>query len=611
MKKNIILSLCIIIFCLSIISFVESSTSMTANPTAANLDPGNSAQVTISYSIINPLAYGGQNGVTVSGSFITSSTNSLPYNANTTTTGNFIVNINVPQNTSSGDYTGSITTDGTTLNIPIHVNELPQSKKCRIYTLPGSFSKTLEAGTQGTQSRDVYISQYCSSALTISTNSPQQTKPISFEQMDGTVEPGQKFSMKVNYDTSDVSRGVYTDSISVSGVDDEENIYTLNLPITLTVTGQISPNINYSDFTSPVCTFSATDLNIDSKYTIICDEINPNADIGVDVDTKYIKGVGVEETSSQYKYTFKPIAVGNTVIEVLFKYKGSTMNSISKEVRILRGNSPVSGTKLKFVFYPTLEKALPSENISILVIDNSTGSEVNEPTIKLDGIVISGTNKIIFLVQSKNYELRASAYGYEDLITNITITKQNLNCTVPSAAYVGQGLTITNPDNATIYLDGSIVNNPLTVNSEGNHSIKCIKDGYLDQQFNLTATRNLGIKSNPLVEDLKTGNTITVELTEENLPWRVQFQNLNGDTPKEIATGLGNPIKFKLSEAGNYYLYNNDKLISQYNVPKSSFWKPWMWWGVGILVILGIGFFMFRNKETGDSGVGFEMTPRQ
>ena len=249
-----------------LIGFVNASTILTASPSSLNINAGSSQTIIISYNI-NTAGLAGQYGVSPTG-FLSYSGNPIPYEANTTTMGTFSILAIIPSN-ASGDYSPTVSMGSYTLTIPIHVNEISSPGKCRIYVLPGSFSKTLEVGSQGSQIRDIYVSQYCDTSLIITTNSPQQTKPIYFEQIDGSVEPGQKFTIKVDYDARNVVKGVYSDSISISGIDGEENIYTLTLPISLTITGQISPYTNYSIFQSPECSFSNSELSVDREYKFI------------------------------------------------------------------------------------------------------------------------------------------------------------------------------------------------------------------------------------------------------------------------------------------------------------------------------------------------------
>lgn len=595
--------------CISLISLVLSTTTtLSKNPSSFTLNPGDSSTLNISYSIVNT-AFSGAKGVTIVGSpkFLTYSGGSIAYIENTTTTGSIIINVNIPQNTSEGDYVNAVIIDEQTLNIPIHINQVFSPGSCKIYVLPGSFSKTLESGSQGVQIRDVYVSQFCESALTISTNSPQQIKPIIFEQVDGTVEPGQKFSIKVEYNTEGVSKGTYSDNVIINGVDEEENIYTLNLPISLTITGQISPNVNYSQFTSPDCSWSATELVINGDYKVVCSLDNPNIKIDTNIDTKYIKGTGVEELPSQWIYKFSPKATGNTFMEIIFKSNGATIDSISQELRISYGSTPLPGTQLKFLFYPGLSNAIPLQNITVLIVDNQTNSEVNGASLKLNGVLVGGINKVINLNSETEYTLRASAFGYVDLVSNISISGKSIEYTLPEAIMNVPFSISTIPPNVSIYLDGTQVQNPIIVYSTGNHTLKFTSSGYLDTYANLTILENIEFLIKPNDADLLRGGKQVFQLKEIGI-WNVTYQPQDGGSPKLLNSGEGKDIEIKMSGSGFYYINVNDRLAWSYLYESKPFWKSAWVWIVFVLVIVIFSTVFLRNRRKDESSnVGFEM----
>src|SRR3972149_2757957 len=222
---------------LFIIPFV-SAVDVILSPTSISttITQGQSTQVTIGYTVNNPTNNSDSVSVSLGNtpSFVTASTNLISVPANTQVSGNLIFTISPTQSNSPQTYSSTIQVGNTNLPTTIILNP-DLTGQCRIYVPISTTSKTLASGETAVQTLQIFVSQYCSSPLQVSSNQPQMTKPISWNSMTGQVNPSGSFSIMANYDTTNVQKGTYSDTIVFSGVDSFENFYTLSIPLSLTV----------------------------------------------------------------------------------------------------------------------------------------------------------------------------------------------------------------------------------------------------------------------------------------------------------------------------------------------------------------------------------------
>lgn len=537
--------------------------------------------------------------------FITSNTASITVLPNDDIIGTIIFTISPPSNVAPGDYSVGFFIGNKPLSIDITVTQ-DQLGLCKIYTLPIPLTKTLETGTTSSQFIDIYVSKYCDSPLQISTNQPQMPKPISFDSISGLIEPSQKFSIQVTYDATSVQKGTYTDNIIVSAMDDDENQYNLNLPITLSITGSISPITNGTFLNLPTCSLSASEFSLNQTYSLICNSIAPNIEIQPLIDYDYIKGIGVSETGNSYEYTFQPIQFGNTIIKARFLFKNAPIgNEYSQEVRILAGSGVVPGTSLALKFYPELYEAEEDQPITIRAVDNKSGNILTGAIIYLDGIELA--NDTLILKVNKNYEIRASFIGYSDLVEIINLNPKLINFTINSNYNIGDSLNFTtDPEGATVSLYGDLITLPFLLNTVGTFEISVGKLGYTTSTVNITVgSQSIIIYSTP-IPDIKKGGEVLIEFEKNDTKIYVDFQA----DPSEVAVNItqefvGKEVRFVTEETGVYRIYADGQFIHQVVISESSgwwnFWKsPWFWIPFVMILLALFIYYGWFSPDTED-----------
>jgi len=580
-----------------------SALSVTLSPTTITetIKQGGSKTVSIGYIIINPDSTTQTATITNINTipFASSSISSVSVNPNSTKEGDFTITFSPTSSHEAKLYVENIRLGSSAILTQIAVQE-DQTGKCKIYTLPIPLSKTLETGSTASQSIDVYVSKYCSSALQISTNQPQMTKPINFDSISGLVEPSQKFSIQVNYDATSVQKGTYTDNIIISAMDDDENQYNLNLPITLSITGSISPITNGTFTSLPTCSLSASEFALNSTYSLICNSIAPNIQIQPIIEYDYIKGVGVSETGDSYEYSFQPINFGNTVIKARFLFKNAPIgNEYSQEVRILASSGVVPGTSLALRFYPPLYEAQENALITIRAVDNETGNILTNAVMYLDGMEI--LNDSLILKSNKNYEVRVSHIGYSDLVESINLNPKLINFTLKSEYNLGESLNFTTDiEGVTVSLNGELISIPFKLNTLGTFEISVGKLGYTTTSQNITVGSQSKILYVTPLTDLKKGGNMLLEFESNDTLIYVDFQ---ADTSEPaiilIPEFTGKEVRFQTEETGVYHIYADGEFIHQCVIESNDWYKSyWLWGFVGIFAV---GIFLYYGlKEDED-----------
>jgi len=603
-------SLTFILLGIFLLSFVSAlDVTLTPNTITEDIKQGESITKTIHYNIFNPDMTTQTATITNLNSipFTTSSISFVSINPNSTLEGDFTLTFSPTNSNEPKLYADNIRLSYQSILTKITVTQ-DQIGKCKIYTLPIPLTKTLETGNTASQSIDVYVSKYCDSALQISTNQPQMPKPISFDSISGLVEPSQKFSVQVIYDSTGVQKGTYNDNIIISAMDDDENQYNLNLPITLSITGSISPITNGSFTNLPTCSLSASEFLLNQTYKLICNSINSNIEIQPIIDYDYIKGLGVSESGDSYEYSFQPIQFGNTEIKARFLFKNAPIgNEYSQEVRILAGSGVVPGTSLALRFYPELYEAEEDEPITVRAVDNKSGNILTGATIYLDGIEM--VNDSLTLKSGRNYEIRASFIGYSDLVETINLNPKLIEFTINSDYNLGDSLNFTtDPEDATVSLNGNLITLPFVLNEIGTFEISVGKLGYTTSTKNITVGSQANIIYQTPLDNLKKGGEVLIEFEKNDTLIYVDFQ-ADTSEPAEILVSefTGKEVRFETNKVGTYHIYADGQFIHQVVIESGSkWWKSyWLWVPIGLLLI---GLFIYYGfiKEDAEELPGRE-----
>lgn len=585
-----------------LLSFVSALTVTTTPSTISeNVNQGQSKSIALQYTITNP-DNDTRTAILNLGNFpngyLTADTTTIQVPANNQATGTISITFTSTPTTPANSYTGTLFLASQPITTTFTVQAPQPTGTCKVYTLPIPLSKSLESGTTTSQSIDVYVSKYCTSAINVRTNQPQMQKPIKFDAVSGIVEPAGKFTVIVNYDTNDVQRGTYNDNIVISGVDDSENEYNLNIPISVTVTNSISPVSNGSFSTLPSCSLSSNIFNLNQTYKLICNNIDANIQIQPIVDPSLVTGAPpyVEETSGSYTYTMRPLIIGSTNIKASFLYKNAPIGQFSQDIKIGAGNVPLSGNIMQFKFYPELFES--TGDVLVRVIDNATGNILYDAKILLDGEMVD--NNTIHLEQNKEYELTSSNSGYSDLVKKIALTPRPINFTLNSNYYVGDSLDFqTSPANATILLDDVIITLPYKIDTTGVHKVSASLLGFTLTTKNISISENARIIDSTPSDKVGLGDELFATVTRNDSNLRIMFRKDATSSPEIVNQTIGSTIKYEVKDGGTYDIYADGNILKSYVIDARPFWKTWWFWTFGVLaVIVLIVLFLSRDPDT-------------
>ncbi|MEK6881299.1 MAG: hypothetical protein AABY22_16880 [Nanoarchaeota archaeon] len=590
--------LIILLTLLFVMSFI-SATDVTLSPSSisSTLTQGQSTQVTIGYTANNPSNNSDSVSVSLNNapSFVSVNSNLINIPANSQISGNLIFSISPTTLNPAQTYSSIMSVGNTNLPSTIIVNP-DLTGQCRIYIPPTTSSKTLASGETATQSIQVTVSQYCSTPLQVTTNQPQMTKPISWNSMTGQVNPAQSLSMIITYDTTNVQKGTYADTIVISGIDGAEKFYTLSIPLSLTVSTSISPVTNGSFSYFPVCSVSGSELSLNSSYKLSCTDIPVNLKISPQIDTNFIEGINVEEIGNTYTYFFKPKSVGNTEIFANFLFGTANIgNPFKQALKIFQGNTVISGANMSFRFAPELYQAQENENIIVRVIDTATGNILSDAKILLDLSEVN--NDSISLQSGKNYEIRASNYGYPDLVQSISLVSKPIEFNL-SASYKKNDILdfTTNPTGAIISLNDGVITLPFTITEAGKFNITASLNGYS------TTTKEIFVDDTILIiyqtppEQVKKGGNVALQFDKESI-LRAEYYNSKKQIwetiiPEKITQ---TEITFETAKDGNYQIYSDEVKVKEYLIGEAGVlkWYQGKWGGIKKLwILIGGGFLI-------------------
>ena len=512
-----------------------------------------------------------------------------------------------------GYNTGSLTFSDSTV-IPIFysvlTNQQTISSACSIDIFPTVLTN-IKIQQGETKIRNIQLSvPSCHSPVNVNGVALQtEEKPIQLDELSlGTIQPGRSILIPININAVGVATGQYSDTLQILLYD--TNGSKINVPsvsISVLVSQGIQPTSNFSFNELPTCSLDAITLNLNNTYKLTCSISNPNFEIKPIIDNKYIKGMSVSETSSQYIYEFKAVFLGETMINAEFIYKNAPIGTpFSQEVRITpSGNSPVPGTDLKIIFFPSLDSMQDGQETIIQLVDNKTDSLVDSPEIYINAIPLIPMNSSAKSFPFKmnvgtNYELRAVAPGYNNLIMTANISSKSIDYTIiPSKdKYItGDYITINSSiENFSIFVNGVSTSSSFYITKEGQTEIKLMKTGFLSTVKNITVESAVSLK-NCIPNDKtlwKKGKDISCQLTK-NVSWSVY----NDAVLKN--SGTGDFLNFTIDKKGVWEIKAEDKFLDSINLQSKSildffkgkfiFMAVWLWFLIfggiiGLIVVL-------------------------
>lgn len=613
MDRKLILT----IILMSLISFVSSSCSI--NSIDYSMTFGGTIPVVPSFSCSNNDT---NNSITFNkiGSFFNVNP-SIPFVISPSgTKGSIVVTFNeVPV----GVYEGMIYSEGLGLPINLEVNA-PTEEGCRLIELPHTTTYRIKQGDTGTSSQiKVKVSSECSSTMTgmTVTEQTQMTKPMYLIGQSGDIVPGNDFSFSIGLDAENVATGSYQNTYIVSGTMGDK-VFQKSITLFTIVTLGTSPVDSESFSNLPDCTLDQ-DMKLNGTYEMICNNDNPNIIIEVPYN-EFFEGVSVSETEGTFKYKIRPTKIGLAKFIATFKYKGVCIGEpFSKDIRIVQGDIPLSGTELTLNFYQDGKKVDPDRlgvgETNILVKDNSSGSIVPSYTLYINGQTGNSTFK---MEAKKNYELIVHSAGYVSKTMNVNASNLPIELIIEpnlEVYEVGDRINITSSiDNVSLLFNNKVIYSPYTFNIAGNFVLEGVRENYLSYSKNITIKSVVGYSSiEPDFEKWSKGKTVVVKL-QESVPWSVQFYE--GETfssSKEIKSGSSDTVEFKLNDYGKYEIKTGDKIILSKVIEKNG-WFGWFNWdnfkdnwylwlgGIAILSYL-VYSLLFKDNQQAD---GFSFQPQ-
>ena len=530
--------------------------------------------------------------------------------------------INIDESITSGDYYPIFSFgDGSTpVYVNININELDEDESCSISIFPTIMSNIkIIQGELKTRNIQLSVPSCYTSEVTVNGIALlSDTKPLQLGELSlGSISPGSSVIIPIELDAIGVSTGTYSDILQFLLYDDLGN--KINVPqvsISVLVSQGIQPINNFTLNDLPICSLDAIDMSLNSSQKLTCSSTNPNIEIRPLIDSKYIRGLSVSETSSQYIYTFQPILIGTSSIGAEFVYKNAPLGSpFLQEIRISpSGNTPLGGITTRIDFYQkdikkNLNNLLSGETI-IRVIDNKTGNILNDFNLYLNGIL---TNTTVYLETDKVYELRTSTPGYLDSVINFNVTRSEISLTIsPEKTFykINDELNLTcSVENCTYLLDEVIINSPYRLRTSGEKVLKVLKEGY-ETLFRNISVRNIAMltECSPIIGDWSSRDSVLCDL-DKPVNWTVYKDS------ELIANGDGSRLEFKMEGEGFYEIKSDLDYIYSKQIEQESVWynplswefvKNLGWWWI---LIIGLGggiiYFIFFKEDKVSENIGF------
>lgn len=423
---------------------------------------------------------------------------------------------------------------------------------------------------------------------------PEGQKPIrlSGAQSLGYKYPGEQAYFNVLYDVSGLPTGTYQATAKVVG-NYKGELVSAEIDFSVTIVGAASP-VNASFSSLPECTLPSS-MEVNSTYKFICNNVNPNIKISIPY-SDYFVGVMVEEPGNQFIYTFKPVKSGETEFTAVFTYKNVPIGEPFKQkVTISEPGIPVAGKgNLTFVFYPSLDMLVPGDELIVECRDSKTNKIIKDCDLYVDGRLVE--NKTIIVEGGRTYHLSLDAPGYLTVDKEITVEMPSIKIFVtPDKPMVGDMITITaknsvtneDVENPTIYWDGVPVEPTFRVQSEGNHTVKVVAEGYKEAET--TVFVEMYPRATFIPERIYLNRNVTLTLNK-NTSWYVGYREDITKPEQRIAEGSGDKVVFTPTKHGIYTVYLKGSKVAQWEIkgfnPFGAFkisLPPWL-----IYVIAGV-----------------------
>lgn len=542
--------------------------------------------------------------ITKTGSYFTIDQTSIGQSPSTKTI-TIDFDFSAPVNT----HTGNILFSDSSTPIPILFSVTSISQVSEILVFPTTKIISVQQGNQKSQNILITVPQSYPRTITIqSVDLNPNVETISFSDLNlGQVAPGQSIQIPIIFSGIDASTGTYQTQLDIFATDSIGQVNVPSVSLQLQITSSINPSVNFSLSELPSCSLNANELNKNQTYTFTCSIGNPNIKIREVIDNFYLKGVNVQDTSSQHIYTFRAKNIGNTEFRAKFIYQESPIgDDFVQELKISpSGNSPTGGIQLKFVFYQNGKevsiKELEATETIIQIEDNKTETLITDYTLYMGGLEINNT---LTLEATEEYEMRVTSPGYLNRIVNFEVSRLPIELTIsPNKTnyFTGDSITVTTiPENATILVNGVIIENGYTFETPGNYTIKAISESYKTTSIFIDIKQSINIiASSPETFEWKKGNDVITQL-DRNVSWEVYLDDILH------ISGEGSLVEFPITRTGRYDIKSEGNLIKSVIVEEKGIFN-WIKnnWLIALVILIVFAlivwavFFRGKGEEEG------------
>lgn len=533
------------------------------------------------------------------GSFYTLSPNTIPSNSSVQISVSFLSSAVI------GNNFGTIGFSDNAYPIPVFlIVNSTQLTGCQLNPSTVAYTQAIQQGTKTTIPAITFNPTDCTGTFTLTASSvsiqggivtSDGQKPVSIS----SITPN---SINLQIDTTGLgTQQTYTSSLNVNAFN---KLFTI--PFNIIVTSGTTPPSNVTSSNTPTCSLSSNILNLNSSYSLLCSNLQPDVSVVPEVDSDYIIGTGLETSPTQYIWKFQPIKFGVITMKANFFYRNAPIGSpFKQEVKISSQGLLLPGTVLSFLFTPSLDKAKSGEEVIIQLVDNNSLSLVTSPEIYINArqLIPEGGAFSYKFYSGAEYEIRGRANGYNDLLLNSKLESSIMNLTItPDNADSATQLQIkTSETNASIFIDGIKVSNPYNgALIEGVHEITAIKEGFFDITQNITIKKAVSVT---LTTTFKKGDPQIFYLNE-NASWLVMYQKDSKSGNSLIGNGTGSIIQFTPDKNGIYTISSGDKILYKNELKGFSLYDNGKIFGIQWFYALGgvvALFIIFRLAKSGSS----------
>jgi hypothetical protein len=522
--------------------------------------------------------------------------------------------ITFDSNAPIGLHTGQInfSDNSQIINLFFNVNTKPLDNG-GVIVFPTAKVINIQQGVEKQQNIQVIVPSTYTRTLTIqSVTQNPEIDLVKFSDMDlGQLHAGQTLNIPLTISGKDAQVGSYSTQINILATDQNGQVQLSPVNLQIVVSSSINP-ISGTNVSRPTCTLSASQIPLNTTAKLTCSNAVTNLDISPQYN-EYIQGIDAVYSSGVYTYTFMPIKVGSTNLITSFKIVDSPVFAPDNQALTILPTGLVSnGNILKLDFFQngarkSINNLNPGET-SFLVLDNSSGSIVPKENYQ---VLLNGqtyTNSSINIELNKVYDLRITSLGYDTLtIYNLTsgIVPVNFEISPLKDLYkVGEWINFNSSiENVSYLVNNFQIQNPYSLSYAGNFTIQAVKEGYISTNKTINVDTISQINSClPLEAEWKEGSDVTCDLTK-SANWMVKL--IQNGTNKDLGSGNGTKLQFKISEPGVIAIYTDYNLIKQVDIKNEGIFnwikKHWIISTLSVIIVIIIILSLIRKKNTSNN----------